>query len=415
MHDKIRALLIAPYFDKSVPGECWCTFKWIEEISKRTEATVLTTHFRRWDPSRTPIPNVKVINWPHIKLSGPLARFDNEAKPHYIYFYIRCKIWLLKQRDLLKRFDIAHQINPVGMRYPSPLSNCGLPYIIGPQAGSLETPLPLRTTFEEKKWYRKLRNFDLYRIKHDPILRKSYARAERIIGVAPYVKEHLSSIPLKSFEVMAETGPLTIEESPRKFSDGNEPLRLLFVGRLINTKGITHAIRAVKILKKQQPVHFNILGVGDLESECRKLVKDLDLENVVNFHGRQPRSVVYEFYQKSDIFLFPSFREPSGTVVFEALGSGLPAVVCRYGGPGHVVDESCGVSVEPADPDTFTNRLAEAVLSIRPKSTLEGLSTGCLRRMREIASWDKRAERIIEIYRESISSKSSPPRSLTTN
>ena len=148
-----------------------------------------------------------------------------------------------------------------------------------------------------------------------------------MLGIADYAREFLADIPMHRFETMSETAlesvPPPVDRSDR--TDG--PVRLLFVGRLIRTKGVRDAIRALPLLA-DLPVCLDIVGDGFDADACRALVTELGLQDRVIFHGAQPRSEVGRFYEAADIFVFPSYREPGGNVAFEAMGYSL-AVGCR--------------------------------------------------------------------------------------
>ena len=137
-----------------------------------------------------------------------------------------------------------------------------------------------------------------------------------------------------------------------------------------------------------------------MRAECEQESRRLGLETKIKFWGRVARDNVYEFYKNADLFLFPSFREPSGNVVFEALGCGLPVLTTTLGGPGYVVDETCGVRVEAQNPESFVKNIAEAIVRInQDRSLLSTWSTGAQKRMESIALWSDKAERLMEHYR----------------
>ncbi len=394
----MNVLLIAPDFDQTIVGESWCTYKWVQGISERCEATVLTTHGRGWSRGESPVRAREVVNWEHRKLRGRMARFGYELKPHYIQFYGRARGWM---KDQLRRgwtFDLVHQINPVALRYPSPAARLGVRYITGPHAGSLPTPPGFQAESSDRQWYRKLRALDRWRLDHDPWLRTSFAGAACVIGVAPYVGELLR---VRRFEVMAETGAEEVVTSPKQAPPSNRPLRLLFVGRVIRTKGVMDAIRAVALAAQRVWITFDVVGVGDSRETCEAEARRLGISDIVTFHGRLPREQVYECYRKCDVFLFPSFREPSGTVVFEALGFGCPIITATTGGPGHVVNHECGITVEPQTPEQYARGLADAIVRLASDGALvASMSVGALRRVEDVASWQRRLDRLMALYRE---------------
>ncbi len=395
----MNILLIAPFYDKNTPGESWCTFKWVEGISERANVTVLTSHGSGWTPDGSPTKARSVINWRHRPLKGKFARLGYELKPQYIKFYFLARKWIKDSLRQGVKFDLIHQINPVALRYPSPASGLGIPYILGPHAGSLPTPQGFTDECKEGLWYRRLRDLDGYRVKYDPWLRRSLSRAEVVLGVAPYIEQFLEPARIRRFILMAETGAEIHNKTPKSLPPIERPLRLLFVGRVIRTKGILDAIRAVAIAKKSGSITLDVVGTGDLLDTCRAEAESLGIADIVRFHGRIPRSEVYEWYSRSDVFLFPSFREPSGTVVFEAMGFGLPLIVSSNGGPGYVVTPECGIRVEPGTPTQFAQDLAKAISKFTAdRNLVPTLSRGAISRLEQVASWQGRVDRLFSIY-----------------
>lgn len=395
----MRVLLIAPSYDAQTPGESWSTYKWVQGISARCETVVLTQHRRGWDPGKSPVAARQIVNWDEPNLPGLNGRIAWELKPGYLFFYRRARRWIKKALGRGERFDLIHQINPLALRYPSPARGLGVPYVIGPLAGSLATPEALRATTPEGQWYRKLRSLDSLRLRHDPWLRGTYAGAAAVIGVAPYVRDLLAPCQPARVELMAETGVEEITSTPKLPPAAGEPLRLLFVGRLIRTKGILEAIECVAQARSACNLTFDIVGTGDLAGECAKLIAQLGLDDIVRLHGRQPKEEVFRWYDRSHAFLFPSYREPSGNVVFEAMSRGLPVIASTIGGPGYVVTDACGFRVAPNTQEDFVRGLAAAVtrLSSQPEH-FTGMSAAALQHIRDIAGWPAKTERMLTLY-----------------
>jgi glycosyltransferase involved in cell wall biosynthesis len=111
-------------------------------------------------------------------------------------------------------------------------------------------------------------------------------------------------------------------------------LRLLYVGRLLEWKGIDIALRAVRQLKRWQlDVRFTIVGDGPARSRLAKLAQKLELSEIVEWAGCIPQRAVGDHYRAADLFLFPSLRDSGGMAVLEALAHGLPVVCTELGGP----------------------------------------------------------------------------------
>jgi glycosyltransferase involved in cell wall biosynthesis/GT2 family glycosyltransferase len=393
-----RVLIIAPYYDRAATGESWSTYQWVKGISEGCETTVLTTHPAGWKSHESPTGAAEVVNWTDPALPGARGRLAWELKPGYPLFYLRARRWLKAALRDGRSFDLVHQINPLALRYPSPARGLGMKLVIGPLAGSLATPDGMAEG-GETTWFRRLRALDRLRLRHDPWLRGSYAGAAALVGVAPYVGELLRPCRPQRFEIMAETGVAAVAGEAKQPPPPGDPLRLLFVGRIIRTKGILDAIRAVALVADRANVRLDVLGVGDLLETCRQAVAVHNLGEIITFHGRLGRAEVSASYRRSHVFLFPSFREPSGNVVFEAMSEGLPVIACNYGGPGHVVDATCGRLVDPATPERFAAALADQILTLADQPELiRTLSVGALARMRAHALWPAKIQRMLDLY-----------------
>lgn len=398
---KIKLLLIAPYFDANVPGESWSTYKWVEGLSLWCDVTVLTTHAKGWNNSTSPTNALEVVDWPDVSLPARFARINHEMAPGYIIFHHRARKWIKRRIRLGWDFDLVHQINPLALRYPSPAAGLGICYVIGPLAGSLSTPSGFVGEGTDKQWFRKFRQLDKVRLRIDPYLRRTYADAALVLGVAPYVEDLLAQSRLKRFAIISETGVDSVCNIPRTARLTEEPLRLLFVGRVIRTKGVIDAIRATALALKHHALRFDIIGDGDHLEACRDEVVRLGISDHVCFHGRLPRSELNQWYQSADVFLFPSFREPSGNVVFEALMHGTPVITSTLGGPGYVVDETCGIRVAPTNPSEYAERLSDAIIEMATNpERLAKMSAAATARLEKVALWRIKIEMMLGLYSE---------------
>ena len=329
-------------------------------------------------------------------------------KPGYVPFYRGARRWIREALARGERFDVAHQLLPVAMRYPSPVAGLGIPYLIGPVGGSLENPPAFAD--DTAPWFVRLRALDRLRLRRDPLLRRTYERADCVLGIAPYVREILAGLDLRRFEIMSETGltqlPTLGDARP---SDGT--VHLLYVGRLVRTKGLRDAIRALGRLTTSTPVVLDVVGEGPDREACEALVAELGLGDTVRLHGWQPREHVEEFYRAADVFVFPSYREPGGNVVFESMGYGLPLVVSDLGGPGSFVDDTCAIRVHPENPDQYADDIAAAITRLVDDPELRNrLGAAARRRAADTAVWDRKVEQLEALY-DSLLTPAPPARS----
>jgi glycosyltransferase involved in cell wall biosynthesis len=393
----LNLLLVAPACDRDDIGEAWVAYQWVSRLADRHKVTVLTYHKRGHTPVGEQLPGVRVIEWTEPPAIGRAERLNSLLKPGYLPFYHQARRWI-KNALRTESFDLGHQPVPVAMRYPSPMTGLGIPYVIGPVGGSLESP-PGFTADDTAPWYVALRAFDRVRLRRDPVLRRTYEEADCVVGIADYVRELLAPLSVRHFTTLSETAIDDVMEPVDRSRRGGA-VRLLYVGRLVRTKGARDAIRAMSELR-DLPVVLDVVGDGFDRSACEELARTLRLEDRVQIHGARSRADVSEFYRAADVFVFPSYREPGGNVAFEAMAAGLPLVVADRGGPAGAVDDSCGFRLHPRDPAQYATAIASAVRSlVEDKALRLRLGEGARRRVAEIGLWDKKIDQIDAVYRE---------------
>lgn len=395
----MRVLLIAPYCDGTDVGEARSTYEWAHRLADACDLTVLACTRIGRPPVAAQVPRARVIEWCDRNWLMRHERLNAMLKPGYLGFYQQARRWLQRALAAGEQFDIAHQVAPLALRYPCPAAGLGLRLVVGPLGGSLATPPAFARECADEPWYVQLRRLDAFRLRHDPWLRRSYRTAHVVIGVAPYVRDLLRSIPLQRFEIASETGITELPPVRAEHARADGELRLLYVGRVVRSKGVRDAVRALSSLQDLPRVTLDVVGDGQDRRQCEVEVKRLGLRERVRFQGWVPRACCETFYAAADVFLFPSLREPSGNVVFEALSNGLPVIAGARGGPGYVVDDSCGLRVPVTNPEAYAKALAEAVRRLAGDAELRRrLSAGARLRVAEVALWDGKIAWLQALY-----------------
>ena len=393
----LKLLLISPTSDGQDVGEALAGYRWACQLAARYDVTVLTYHKQGRMPLSRQLPDVRIIEWEEPPGLGRAERLNSMVKPAYVPFYWRARRWTRAALARGERFDVAHQPVPLAIRYPSPVAGLGIPFVVGPVGGSLKSPPAFASEEGTNPWYMGLRGLDRLRLRHDPLLRRTYQQAGCVLGIAPYVRDHLANICVRRFEVMTDSG-LSAMPQPVDRSGRAGPVRLLYVGRLVRTKGVRDAIRAVGQIR-DLPVLLDVVGDGFDRGACEALAGRLGIAEQVRFHGWLPGPRVEEFYRSADMFVFPSYREPGGNVIFEAMGYGLPLVVSDLGGPGAAVDQTCGVRVHPDSPDQYARDLAMALARLVKEPALRlALGEGARRRASANGLWEAKAQQVGSIY-----------------
>ncbi|MDG3042512.1 glycosyltransferase [Roseicyclus marinus] len=396
----MKVLLLAPNVDGTDVGEALMAFKWAEALAERVDLTVLC--FQR--PSRAEVarqlPGARVVTWPEPAWALKRERLNAMLKPAWPVFAGHVRRWIAAAVAQGERFDIAHQLMPQAARYASPLRHFEMPYIIGPLGGALDTPKPFRAEAGSAPLFTRLRGLDATRFRFDPWLRASYTRAACILGVAPYVKDVLGAVPLNRFESVLELGVDSVApERARRMEAGR--LDVLHVGRAVRTKGLRDVIRALALLPDLPGVRLTSAGAGEELELCRAEAKRLGVADRVRFLGRVPRAAVEALYESHDLFCFPSFREPAGGVLYEAMRHGLPVITADRGGPSSIIDAASGIKVPVTDPSGFAADIAAALrrMAMFPEHRTT-LGEGARAKVLREGLWSAKAERMVGLYKE---------------
>jgi glycosyltransferase involved in cell wall biosynthesis len=147
-----------------------------------------------------------------------------------------------------------------------------------------------------------------------------------------------------------------------------DPLRLVFVGRLVEKKGADILVRAMKkVLTETPDARLDVYGDGPELETCKHLANDLNVSDHIRFHGSVPNTRAHICYQKAGLAVMP-FRvardgdqEGLGLTTVEAIGCGCLVVASDLAGVRDVIEDGrTGFLITPEDP----KRLADKIINI---------------------------------------------------
>ncbi len=203
---------------------------------------------------------------------------------------------------------------------------------------------------------------------YGPLLRFVLRRADRILVSSP---RYLDSSPwLQPVREKCVVVPLGVDT--HRFRSPEAPYAgrpmLLFVGRLRYYKGLDTLLRALKALPES--VALRIVGTGEQQAPLQALAQDLGISDRIVFAGDIADDDLPGEYHRASLFVLPANAraEAFGTVLLEAMASGLPCVTTEVGtGTSWVVQDGVTGRVVPArDPAA----LAQATAGILADPTL---------------------------------------------
>jgi glycosyltransferase involved in cell wall biosynthesis len=125
--------------------------------------------------------------------------------------------------------------------------------------------------------------------------------------------------------------------------------KLLFVGRLEQSKGIHILVASMKLVKKRLPrAVLHVVGDGPLKENLKSYVANHGLTENVIIHGSVTNALT-SYYVSADICLVPSIYETFGIVTIEAMAAGKPVIATNVGGvPENITNLENGLLITPS-------------------------------------------------------------------
>ncbi|NQU99395.1 MAG: glycosyltransferase family 4 protein, partial [Parcubacteria group bacterium] len=227
------------------------------------------------------------------------------------------------------------------------------------------------------------------------------------ITVSNSVKKQLIKLGLNKNKIkVIHNGINANKFKPTKIRDTKYEIQNTIIGsagRLNTEKGMDYLIKAFKnILRKYSDTKLQIAGQGPEEENLKKLVKNLGLENNIEFLGYIDDNDISKFYNNISIFaLTPTRRESFGIVVAEAGASGKPSVVTNISGLTEVVENNkTGLVVESKN----INAISEALIKlIKNKELREQFGKNARKRVLEKFTEEKMINEFEKIFNSSTS------------
>jgi glycosyltransferase involved in cell wall biosynthesis len=193
-------------------------------------------------------------------------------------------------------------------------------------------------------------------------------------------------------------------EGPRKIVDEGK-IKILFVGRLEERKGINYLIQTVpEVVSKFPNAHYYIIGDDtttgkghtSVLSELKQFIANANCSANITFIPRVPLVDLPQYYRSADISVVPSLYDNSPYSALEAMSCGRPVIGTTSGGTKeYMIDGESGVLVPPKDVQALTAALVELL-----GSEAERRRIGANARARVVECFQRKeiARQTVEVY-----------------
>lgn len=219
--------------------------------------------------------------------------------------------------------------------------------------------------------------------------------AERPVAVIPY-------------GAAVEQPPAVPPRPP--FSEPQAPVRILFVGRLVQRKGVEVLVRALARMRHEREAELIVVGSGDQEANILRTAGVEGVSDHVHLLGSVDEQRLAREYASCDVFVLPAVvdsrgdTEGLGVVLLEALRYERPVVASGVGGITDIVEHGVtGWLTAPGDAEVLSGTLLD--LASKPEETRRIAAQG-----REMArttfSWDRILAATRDVYETAVELRS---------
>ena len=234
--------------------------------------------------------------------------------------------------------------------------------------------------------------------------RRLFEEAALFLAASEELKELITSVGCPKHKVIVHRLGVDIDSfHPDPARREADPPLVVMVGRFVEKKGHEYGIRACAAARDRgRPVRLAIIGDGPLKARYETLIRELELEELVEMPGSLKHSEVLDHIVRATVVLAPSVvaanldRESGLIVVKEASACGVPAIGTIHGGIPEIIDEGVtGFLVPERDPDTLGDRL---VRLLEDEDLRAGFAAAARAKMEAQYDIKKRVAALEDIY-----------------
>ncbi|MEM3373799.1 MAG: glycosyltransferase family 4 protein [Candidatus Woesearchaeota archaeon] len=198
----------------------------------------------------------------------------------------------------------------------------------------------------------------IYSLYYMNMLRLSYRYVDRFLIISNAMKPLLINMGIDEKRIILVNNllgkKLNVDKKELEKIKKNHKGKIIFcAGRLTENKGIQYIIRAMEYIKAT----LLIAGWGDYENELKKIAEKV--KNKIVFLGKINYENLGTYYKACDIFAhFPTYYEPFGRTLIEAMSFGKPVVAYPIAGiKDIVINKYNGLLVESREPKIIAENI----------------------------------------------------------
>ena len=142
--------------------------------------------------------------------------------------------------------------------------------------------------------------------------------------------------------------PRQLQDSMTRRKQLHGEFTMLFAGRISEDKNLSLLVKIAQLADQQYSGRFNLVVAGD-GPDLEKLKDQMSSIGNVYLTGRLDPEELVDWYNSSDLFVFPSHTDTFGMVILEAQACGVPCLVTPTGGPKEIIRPDETGQIVPTD------------------------------------------------------------------
>jgi glycosyltransferase involved in cell wall biosynthesis len=337
----------------------------------------------------------------------PLTAFERRLMQTPKTFYWGYRRWarrvgrVAEQLHRRRAFDLVHHVSFCGYREPGECWRLGAPFLWGPVGGTHNFPWRFLSSLDlagaAKEAFRNALNG--WQLRHPGRIRRAAQGAALLLAANRSGAEDLRRGFGVEPVVQLETGVSLHRTQPRPLRNVDQPLRILWAGRLQPWKSLPLLLRALAELPGDASYELRILGQGPCERQWRRLAERLGVASRISWVGwSSDYRLQLPHYDWADVFTFTSLRDTSGTGLLEALAAGAPIIGLDHQGAADVMTDECALRVPVTTPAEAIAGFRQVIARLAGDSQLLArLSRGAMERA-ALYDWRVQERTFLAIY-----------------
>jgi glycosyltransferase involved in cell wall biosynthesis len=347
--------------------------------------------------------DIRNIEWIYYDLPLPLLGLKRRLLGVQLYFILWQAFVFQRLRRWIERqdFDVVNHLTFGTVWSASPFHRSAAPFVWGPIGGGDTIPWSFlreeslasicrEATYKVVVWYAR---------RLSPSNRKCRNRSAAIVFRNDRVRQRYSDLPdAVMVRTVCETGISPTSQGVTNMDYAE--LHAIAASRLNYWKGVIYAVKGFEAFLQTGGIGtLTVIGDGTEFRRIRDYVDRRQLSKWVVLLGSLGQSELRRQMRRSNVLIFPSFRDGGSFIVLDAMALGLPTIVNDLSGPYQTLGDEAGIVVRARTPQRMTEEIAMNLHRLQRDSSLGRRKSALLKqRAHECFTWEKNASDLFGVY-----------------